>query len=210
MVRNYSENLLKTDPVIQLAKLVGLECEIPYIRENKEAMLPIITGVILYRQLNHIEKRNVLVAASDLGNPRILGKIQALISQMIAKPAWNPWCMSNDELRIFFKKNKSVSDFLSTWFVTLEGKLEAGFIAVAVFQISKGGVGAFLKDQTSTHIVEGGLKKLKLSSSVTKFGGKAFFVTVILASVIRGFSDTEVKKAKEELLNRGLLLPEDL
>ncbi len=210
MVRNYSENLLKADPVIQLAILVGLEGEIPFIRKNKETMLPIITGVILYRQLDHIDKRKVLVATRDLDNPRLLGKIQGLIAQMLAKPAWNPWCMSNDELHNFFKKNKSVSNFLSTWFVTLDGKLEVGFIAVALYQISKGGVGAFLRNQAATHIVESGLKKLKLSSSATNVGGKAFFVTVILASVIKGFSDTEVKKAKKELLNRGLLRPEDL
>ncbi|WP_246616339.1 hypothetical protein [Thaumasiovibrio subtropicus] len=210
MTRNYSENLLKDDPVIQLAKLIGLESEIPYIRENRELMLPIISGIIVYRQLDHISKRKVLESAYSTGNSKFFGKVQSIIAQVIAKPSWNPWSLSDQELRDFFSKNKDVSDFLSTWFVTLDGKLEAGFVAVAIYQISKGGVSSYLRDQASTHIIEACLRKLRLSSQMTSFGGKAFFVAVILASVLKNFSDIEIKKAREELLNRGLLLPGDL
>ncbi len=63
MVRGYSEQTLKTEPVVQLAILTGLDADLSFIRNNREKVLPVITGVILYRQLNRLDQRKVLEQA---------------------------------------------------------------------------------------------------------------------------------------------------
>lgn len=86
MVRGYSEQTLKTEPVVQLAILTGLDADLSFIRNNREKVLPVITGVILYRQLNRLDQRKVLEQAQALENPKFFGKVQMLIAQSIAKP----------------------------------------------------------------------------------------------------------------------------
>lgn len=49
MVRGYSEQTLKTEPVVQLAILTGLDDDLNFVRGNRESVLPVLTGVILYR-----------------------------------------------------------------------------------------------------------------------------------------------------------------
>ncbi|WP_238116178.1 hypothetical protein [Vibrio cincinnatiensis] len=210
MVRGYSEQTLKTEPVVQLAILTGLDEDLNFIRGNRESVLPIITGVILYRQLNKIEQRKVLEQAQALGNPRFFGKVQMLVAQSIAKPMWNPWCLSDRELQEYFKTHKAVADFLSTWFITIEIKLEVGFAAAIIYALSKGSGASLVKEMASVHIAEEAFNKLKLSASAQQVGARAFFVAVILASVIKGFNAADAMSAKKELVRRNLLRPEDL
>ena len=208
--RNYNEALAKADPVIYLAKLIGLESELPFITRQKDKVLPVLTGIVVYRQLSHIDKQKILRAAQDLGDPKFFGKVQGLCAQVIANAYWNPWCLSDSELREFFDSNKSISDFLGTWFITIDGKLEVGFVAGAMYEISKSGSSSFISNLAGKPLAEAALTKLHLTSKAVKTGGRAFFVLVILASVIKKFSDMEIKKAKEELLSRGLLESGDL
>ncbi|MGI2897280.1 hypothetical protein, partial [Vibrio alginolyticus] len=133
MVRGYSEQTLKAEPVVQLAVLTGLDADLNFIRNNREKVLPIITGVILYRQLNRRDQRKVLEQAQALGNSKFFGKIQMLVAQSIAKPMWNPWSLSDGELRQYFNTHKAVANFLSTWFITIDIKLEVGFMAAVIY-----------------------------------------------------------------------------
>lgn len=208
--RNYSLEEAKSDPVVYLAKLIGLESELPFIKINKDRVLPVLTGIVVYRQLNHIDKQKVLRSAQELGDRKLFGKVQGICSDVVTNAYWNPWSLSNTELRAYFNFNKSVSDFLGTWFVTVDGKLEVGFIAGAIYEISSSGASSFLSNTAGKPLAEAALKKLKLSSNASKTGAKAFFVLVILASVIKKFSEQDVKKAKEELRIRGFLKAGDL
>jgi hypothetical protein len=210
VTRNYSSEEAKSDPVVYMAKLIGLESELPFIKLNKDRVLPVLTGLVVYRQLNHIDKQKVLRTAQELGNRKFFGKVQTLCSQVIANAYLNPWSLSNVELRSFFNFNKSVSDFLGTWFITVDGKLEVGFIAGAIYEISSSGSSRFISNLAGKPLTESALSKLKLSSKASKIGAKAFFVLVILASVIKKFSEQDIKKAKEELRIRGLLKAGDL
>lgn len=198
MVRGYSEQTLKTEPVVQLAILTGLDADLSFIRNNREKVLPVITGVILYRQLNRLDQRKVLEQAQALGNPKFFGKVQMLIAQSIAKPMWNPWSLSDGELRQYFDTHQAVADFLSTWFITIDIKLEVSFAA------------ALIKEMASVHIAEETFKKLSLSSTAQRAGARAFFVAVILASVLKGFNEADALAAKQELLRRNMLRIEDL
>lgn len=210
MARGYSEQTLKTEPVVQLAIITGLDDDLSFIRANREKILPVLTGVILYRQLSKMEQRSVLKQAQDLGNAKFFGKVQGLISQVIAKPMWNPWSLSDSELRKYFQEHKAISDFLSTWFMAIDTKIEVGVVAAAVYQYSKGGVTAIFKDLASVHLAESALKNLKVSTAAEKVASKAFFVAVILVSVLKGFNEADAMAAKKELLRRNLLRAEDL
>ena len=210
MVRGYSEQTLKTEPVVQLAILTGLDDDLNFVRGNRESLLPVLTGVILYRQLSKIEQRKVMEQAQALGNRRFFGKVQMRVAQSIAKSMWNPWSLSNRELQEYFKTHKAVADFLSTWFITIEVKLEVGFAAAIIYSLSKGGGASLVKDMASIHIAEEALNKLKLSASAQQVSSRAFFVAVILASVIKGFNEADSMSAKKELVRRNLLRPEDL
>ncbi|MCA2454739.1 hypothetical protein R7Z43_02635 [Vibrio sp. 1404] len=210
MVRGYSEQTLKTEPVVQLAILTGLDADLSFIRNNREKVLPVITGVILYRQLNRLDQRKVLEQAQALENPKFFGKVQMLIAQSIAKPMWNPWSLSDGELRQYFDTHQAVADFLSTWFITIDIKLEVGFAAAVIYGLSKGQGAALIKEMASVHIAEETFKKLSLSSTAQRAGARAFFVAVILASVLKGFNEADALAAKQELLRRNMLRIEDL
>jgi len=208
--RSYNFEQIKIDPIGHLSQLLGLNSEIDFIRQHKVEMLPILSGLIVYRQLNHNDKRKILQLVKQLDNPRLFGKVQGILSLIIANPSWNTWCLSDKELRSFFETNKGVSDFLATWFITVDGKIEVGFIASALFAISNDGIRGYLTSSLGKPIADAGLQKLKLSQGAAKASSRAFLVTVIVASVLKKFTDLDVKQAKEELLRRGLLKVEDL
>lgn len=186
--------------------MLRLDSEIGFIRQNSKKTLPILSGLIVYRQLNHIEKQQVLRAAQNLGNSKFFGKVQSLV----ANPRWNNWCLSDSELKNLFKTNKAVSDFLATYFLTVDGKLEAGIIASTIVGIASDGVTKHITNQLGKPIAEAGLSRLKLSQGAVQSGSQAFLIAVVVASVMIKFTEIEAKNAKEELFRRGLLKVGDL
>ena len=209
MVRDYNLKIIKDDPTIFLTKMIGLESEQDFIKAHEKRALPVLTGLILYRQLNKVQQRKVLKEAQGLGN-KFFGKVQGIVATNIFNPTWNPWCLSNSELRAMFNINSSVSKFLGTYFFTLEGKLEIGFLAAAILSLSKDGMVSTLFSQAGVPIAETALKKLSFRASVVKLGSRVFLVAVLLASAMKNFTDADAKAAKIELLNRGLLTASDL
>ncbi len=172
--------------------------------------MPIITGVILYRQLNRLDQRKVLEQVQALGSSKFFGKIQMLVAQSIAKPMWNPWSLSDGELRQYFNTHKAVANFLSTWFITIDIKLEVGFMAAVIYALSKGQGAALIKEMAAVHIAEETFKNLSLSLTAQQAGARAFFVAVILTTVLKGFNEADALAAKKELLRRNMLRIEDL
>ncbi|EOX4426764.1 hypothetical protein ACSVUS_000707 [Vibrio alginolyticus] len=193
-----------------MAVLTGLDADLNFIRNNREKVLPIITGVILYRQLNRLDQRKVLEQVQALGSSKFFGKIQMLVAQSIAKPMWNPWSLSDGELRQYFNTHKAVANFLSTWFITIDIKLEVGFMAAVIYALSKGQGAALIKEMASVHIAEETFKNLSLSLTAQQAGARAFFVAVILTTVLKGFNEADALAAKKELLRRNMLRIEDL
>jgi|GEM_PF-1493722 len=214
--RNYKlENAIQ-EPVIYLAKLMNLHSHVSFIRQNKNRVLPVLTGILLYRQLNHSEKNKILPMTQKLGNTKFLGAVQALLAQNIANPSWNKWCLSNSELREYFETNKFVSELLGTWFFTVEPKLEISFIVSAIFSVATVGVGGHALEASGGVVAKESLvlmaKKtgIKLSKEAISSTGKSAVVVTILASVMKMMTDSAVRQAKEELLRRGLLKAKEL
>ncbi|EOX3945969.1 hypothetical protein NB568_08570 [Vibrio alginolyticus] len=214
--RNYKLENAVQEPVVYLANLMNLQAHIPFIRKNKDCILPVLSGVLLYRQLNHTEKRNVLPQAKALGNVKFFGAIQTLLAQNLANPAWNKWCLSDGELRNYFESNKLVSELIGTWFFTVEPKLEVAFLASSIFSLVTVGIGNHAIEASGGGIAKQSLtlasKKTGISVSQTTISniGRSAVIVTVLASVMKMMTDTEVKKAREELLRRGLLTVRDL
>ncbi|PMG40891.1 hypothetical protein BCU91_11950 [Shewanella sp. 10N.286.52.B9] len=189
-----------------------LDKHLTLIRNNKEKVLPILSGVLLYRQLQRNEKNRVLPMAKSLGDPVFLYSIQTLIAQNIANPNWNKWCLSDTELRAFFDNNRTLSSFISSWFFTIEPKLEVSWLVPALFGVSMTGFKGWVTEASGVSIVNG--LSNKTGMSITKSGvstvTKSFVLVTILASVMKGLTDSDLKGLQEELLNRGLLTTEDL
>ncbi|PXF29044.1 hypothetical protein WH50_23020 [Pokkaliibacter plantistimulans] len=207
--RHYNIESFKLEPVVALAKLIKFDSHIPFIRANRESVLPILTGIVLYRQLNRNSQSSVLEQAQALGNREFFGKVSNLIAQNIAQPYWNPWCLSDTELRSFFETNKSVADFLSTWFITIDTPKDAASIAGAIYLVSQKGVTGYLKEAVSNPAVDALFKKIS-SNALRQTASKGFFVAIMIASVMKKFSESDAEAAKKELLARGLLTADDL
>ncbi|WP_351076693.1 hypothetical protein [Shewanella sp. CAL98-MNA-CIBAN-0140] len=214
--RNYKLEDAAHEPVIYLAKLMKLEQYSTYIRSHSDRILPILIGVLLYRQLSRPEQNKILPMTNSLKNPQFLNSIQALLSQNIANPNWNKWCLSNSELRDYFQSNKTVSEFIGTWFFTVEPKLEVSFLASSIFSVAALGASGFALEASGGAVTESMVSSLskKTGLNITKSSvravGRSTIIVMILASTMKMLSDSDMKLAKKELLRRGLLNVEDL
>ncbi|GAA5213204.1 hypothetical protein ACFSJ3_00280 [Corallincola platygyrae] len=214
--RNYKLEDAAQEPVIYLSKLMKLDQHYPFIRSNKDKVLPVLTGVLLYRQLSRFEQNKVLPLAKSLGNEKFLGAIQVLLAQNVANPNWNKWCLSDKELREFFDSNKTVSDLINSWFFTIDPKLEASWIAALIFGVSTTGLKGWIADVSGAGMVKQTAPQvakqtgLKITKSGVNTAARYFIVVTILASVMKGMSDADMKQARAELLRRGLLTVKDL
>lgn len=214
--RKYKLENAAQEPVIYLSKLMKLEQHVPFISDNKDKVLPILTGALLYRQLSRFEQNKVLPMAKSLGNEKFLGSIQVLLAQNIANPNWNKWCLSDSELRSYFETNKFVSELISTYFFTIEFKAEFSSIVSSIFGVATVGVGAEMLDKSGGKMTQGIVSYvsqntgLKIQKNTISKIGRSTIIVMILASVMKMMSDSDLKMAKEELLRRGLLEIKDL
>ncbi len=208
--RAYDIQRASEDPTSYLASLIGLDGFSELIRRRKDDVFPILAGVILYRQLSPTEKRQVLGMAQDLGDRRFFGKVQALIATIIAQPYWSPWSLSDVELRDYLDNRKAVSSFIKDYFFTVSPEINVSFLAAILYSVSRSGAKSVISDMAKRPMAEHYLSKTKFSPGAVKAGGAAFLAAVVIASVIRGFSESEIKMAKQEMLRRGLLQEKDL
>lgn len=208
--RHYNFAEAKTDPIKHFSFLVGLDKHLSVLQKDESKVLKLLTGIVLYRQLSRLDKQKTLEIAQSYNNPALFSSVQQIVALNIANPNWNMWSLSDQELRSFFNSNKAVYDFISKWLITVDGKFEAGFMIGAIYAIASEGPSSFIKGQAAIPALEAALSKLKISTSATKASGRAFLALVLMASVMKKFKDVEIKQAKIELLNRGLLQPGDL
>ena len=136
--------------------------------------------------------------------------IQVRISGAIFNPNWYPWSLSNHELQSMMTFNKGVSNFLGTWFFTVEIKPNVSWIAAAILALSAEGFKGAISTLAGQGALDAGLKRLSIRTAGTKFATRSFLIVALIASVLKNFSDADARAAKAELLSRGLLRPEDL
>ncbi len=201
------------DPIKYYASLIGMEKYESRLKKQVNA-IPIMTGIVLYRQLPKSKQSLILKQILDLNDNQLKACLYALVSQIVANPYWFSWSLSDKELREFFDSNKEVNDTLKV--VGLEISIPLTVAGVAAFLYSaneKGFIGASKKTSSK-------LKRAVATSPVTQLGvqlgltkqaaSRASAILVVMVSVISYQTNSNAKEAQKELLRRGLLKMDDL
>ncbi|WP_237358395.1 hypothetical protein [Vibrio owensii] len=159
------QSKIGTDPVKYYASLIGMEKHESRLKKQTNA-IPIMTGIVLYRQLPKNKQSQILKQILDMSDNQLKASLYGLVSQVVASPYWFSWSLSDSELREFFDTNKGVTDALKV--VGLDITIPLTVAGVAAFLYSaneKGVIGASQKASEQ-------LKKTVTSSPVAQVGMK--------------------------------------
>lgn len=201
----------KEDPLGFLIKLMDLT---QYASELKRLSngLYLLTGILTFRSLNHIDRMKVNKAILDLPRGYLLAKLAPMTAQMIANPYWFSWSLSDDELRSYYKLNNDFAssveklglDFSSLTAVTLGGALlaasESG-VKTAIVNAAKQG--------SNSNLAGAAAKKFGASGVTVQRAGVAAAIVTVFAGCMHALTSTGANNAKKELAMRGLLKLED-
>lgn len=201
----------KEDPLGFLIKLMDLT---QYATELKGLSngLYMLTGILTFRSLNHIDRMKVNKAILDLPRGYLLAKLAPMTAQMIANPYWFSWSLSDDELRSYYKLNNDFArsvekiglDFSSVTVLTLGSAL-----LVASESGVKTAIVNAAKQSTNSNLAGAAAKKFGASGVSVQRAGIAAAIVTIFAGCMHALSSTSANNAKKELAMRGLLKLED-
>ncbi|MGR5212383.1 hypothetical protein ACPV4A_17665 [Vibrio rotiferianus] len=201
------------DPVKYYASLIGMEKHESCLKKQANA-IPIMTGIVLYRQLPKNKQSQILKQILGLSDNQLKASLYGLVSQVVANPYWFSWSLSDSELREFFETNKGVTDALKVVGLDITVPLTVAGVAAFLYSANeKGLIGAAQKASVQ-------LKKTVTSSPVAQVGMKmgltkqaasrASAILVVMVTVIAYQTNSNAKDAQKELLRRGLLKADDL
>ncbi|EGR7978110.1 hypothetical protein M2H39_21675 [Vibrio vulnificus] len=201
------------DPVKYYASLIGMEKHESCLKKQVNA-IPIMTGIVLYRQLPKNKQSQILKQILGLSDNQLKASLYGLVSQVVANPYWFSWSLSDSELREFFETNKGVTDALKVVGLDITVPLTVAGVAAFLYSANeKGLIGAAQKASVQ-------LKKTVTSSPVAQVGMKmgltkqaaslASAILVVMVTVIAYQTNSNTKDAQKELLRRGLLKADDL
>ncbi|HCE2191233.1 TPA: hypothetical protein NGT20_004634 [Vibrio parahaemolyticus] len=201
------------DPVKYYASLIGMEKHESCLKKQANA-IPIMTGIVLYRQLPKNKQSQILKQILGLSDNQLKASLYGLVSQVVANPYWFSWSLSDSELREFFDTNKGVTDALKVVGLDITVPLTVAGVAAFLYSANeKGLIGAAQKASVQ-------LKKTVTSSPVAQVGMKmgltkqaasrASAILVVMVTVIAYQTNSNAKDAQKELLRRGLLKADDL
>jgi hypothetical protein len=114
MSASYEERLPYEKPVhpqmavIELSKRIGVPVNYKLI--NDKEYLKTLSGIILYRHLNSLEKRDVMERIYRLDDRALQANLIGKITNVIVQPLWGIWSLSDKELREYLSLNKKILD----------------------------------------------------------------------------------------------------
>mgnify|MGYP006999714719 CR=1 FL=1 len=125
--KNSSEAMRKLAEILKVPthKLIG----------DKDQIVMTMSGVILYRQLNRLDKMSVMRMIQDLSYPQLQNELRVKCLDSVVKPQWAEWSLTNEEL-------KEVLDFhnqLNRWSSLLGANPGAYGVGGSVWSIAKQG-----------------------------------------------------------------------
>jgi len=109
--------------VIELSKVIGIPINYKLIRD--EQYVTLLSGIILYRHLDRLEREDVMARIYQLEDRRLQGKLVDIVTQNIVNPLAGMWSMSDKEINEYLSVNKEILD----WF-TIAG-INPGAVGVA-------------------------------------------------------------------------------
>jgi hypothetical protein len=165
MSTDYQEKLPYPKPlhpqmaVIELSKVIGVPVNYKLI--NDEEYIKILSGIILYRRLNSIEKQDVMARIYRLDDRGLQSKLIGKILNVTVQPLWGMWSLSNKEIEEYLSLNKKVLDMFTvlgvnpgavgviqgTWdLIKTKGKGGGLMIAVSLIML---GLNQAISDETN-------------------------------------------------------------
>lgn len=102
---------------------------------NKEKIVVAMSGVIIYRHLNRLDKMSVMQMIQDLSHPQLQNELRIKCLEPLINPQWAEWSLTNEEL-------KEVLDFhngLNRWSSLLGANPGAYGVGGSVWSIAKQG-----------------------------------------------------------------------
>ncbi|MGY0614938.1 hypothetical protein [Vibrio sp. FJH11] len=202
-----------SDPVKYYARLIGMEKYEPRLKKQANA-IPIMTGIVLYRQLPKNKQSLILKQILDLSDGQLKASLYALVSQVVANSYWFSWSLSDNELREFFDTNKEVNDILKVVGIDITVPLTVAGVASFLFSASEKGLpdasqkalSQLKKAVTTSPVAQGGVKLGLTKQAASRVSA----ILVVMVSVIAYQTNSNAKDAQKELLRRGLLKADDL
>ncbi|MBN8157132.1 hypothetical protein J0J30_24370, partial [Vibrio vulnificus] len=79
--------MIGADPVKYYASLIGMEKYEARLKRLANA-IPIMTGIVLYRQLPKNMQSQILKQILDLNDNQLKASLYSLVSQVVANPYW--------------------------------------------------------------------------------------------------------------------------
>tara|TARA_B110000046_G_C12899387_1_gene357888 strand:- start:231 stop:878 length:648 start_codon:yes stop_codon:yes gene_type:complete len=211
--RNYATKLAQSDPLSFYIKLIGLKSQEKELRKV-DNIYYILTGIVVYNQLNHIERMQVMKAIANVKetNPKLHGTLFSIPPQLVADKYKFKWSLSNSELKAHYESSNGVSSALS--FIGLDMRTlvgQAPVIGGILLEISKSGVkaggkAAFNSVSNGKLTADIATQAKIRTTTAAKLGMFAALVTV-LASGVRTMAMVDEEKALNELYLRGLIEP---
>lgn len=211
--RTYATKLAKADPLGFYIKLLMLG---PYEKEIRKLdnVYYILTGIVVYRQLDHIKRQQVMGAIQQVRavNPKLHGVLFSIPPQIVADKYKFKWSLNDAELKAHYESSNGVSSALS--YIGLDMRTLIGsapLIGGVILEVSKSGMKAGGKAAFSNVLNQklaadlAGQAKVK-TTTAAKIGRFAALVT-ILASGVRTMAMVDEEKALKEMYLRGMVEP---
>ena len=213
VIKRYTTQQFRHQPVVSVAKLMGLHAYLPQIKQRKAEIYPILCGLIMYRGLDSAQKQDVVRSIVALPRDMLMSKLYGMVGDIVANPYWYCWDLNDEELRIFFKENADLAKVLSFLGGSPMPTISVTFVASVVYQCSKKGAAqffrqsiaqAFTRESVSNALVDAGV------GGVARSGGLIVGAGLLAMALVGAMAKSKADEARRELALRGLIRIDDL
>ncbi|MGB1030709.1 MAG: hypothetical protein ACPGVW_13270 [Pseudoalteromonas marina] len=180
---------------------------------SEDGILPILTGLVAYRQLSRYKQAQVNGAILAIKSGSVKDYLYGLVSQLIFNPKWFSWSLSDEELRTFFETNKSLATATAVLGVVSVGK-SVPDVLESLLNIKEAGIKSTTKEAiikaSKSRVVNAAASQLTKNSKILSGSNYAAAYVTVLSTFIYYCSGTNQAAAKKELVLRGLIKLEDI
>ncbi|WP_394146457.1 hypothetical protein [Vibrio atypicus] len=144
----------EADAVRSLAKVLNVPLHL--IQGDTVKISQAMSGTIMYRQLDRLEKQQVMMAIHALGNGLLKSNLIARCTDVLVNPQWGEWSLTNEELTAILKFHNDFNRWSSiiganpgaygtagaAWSIIKKG-ISSGNLAVLIASIALVGIHEF-------------------------------------------------------------------
>lgn len=208
----YVTEQYKSDPIGFLINILDAKKIEKEIR-NEDGILPILTGLVAYRQLSRYKQSQVNEAILAIKSGPVKAYLYGLVGQLAFNPKWFSWSLTDKELRSFFETNKTLANASKSLGIMVVGSSATALIE-GLLQIKEVGVKSAAKDMavkaSKANIGASIAKKFTQNPRVLVGSSYATAYITVLSTFLYYCSSKNEAAAKNELILRGLIKLDDL